>query len=972
MTAEWTDVGQPGDKPHWAIGYANWFGAMNISAGTTLPGQPGYPTFAPDADIDVFQALLFCMKAIGLNTDEDWTYSIMGVLALANKVNLLENLMWDGNVLDRATACVLLELVVKAPGITPADNKASNLNSIQQAGATLLTTEFKLQTRKLEIVSDGGDWFSLHSAARDKVTLRGDIGNAVRNAELTAGVSAAIFASLGISKFELEDVGRTIELSYRVNANNNNIAQVFGAVKWADEVWTNGDDYAAYEDGVGNKDTDKTLLKAVGKNFRGNANAANGHTVYVNYTSIATPSSLRTNVAGDKIRVIHDGDGVKYIFAEQYTVAKLDDLVASGEHAGKLRATGVIPVNTETKHVRGYSAAMVKNDIVLVHAIGSGRFGIIKVTNKTENVQLTFINANNNGATLGGTSFSRTGLAGATWPSALGTNHDVWTWAGRLVWSEAKTAVQNRPNNVCLVIESQVVQTNTAFGAAATYEYWVELLLDTNTRVTVQLQTIMSTGAGTTPLSPAAGTAKGGTNTAGLTTAGWFGELDGQKISYRGSGATSVFQTAKNIDENLFSYTKVDDDTYILWDINNASYVNGDTVSAQTVNNNRFTLGTLTPGAGAVGAEAGCVDFKFILNNTATFVKDHQGNFSVYTGQTLPAAAAAAGNLKGIVNTDLGGNIQRTGTSVRAAFFVQLAGPVGQFFTPAAGGARLAYVLGYLGQQFVGTTSRGEIRVLDQDGTVKTLLAPNGTVPAGISNAKAGEVYSYNLDTDGRIDNWTMQANTKTAGTNSTHYNLYLRGVHAGAKAIDIKAGDGRALGTFDAGHRSPNIIDNTTLFFLVDGENSKRLTAAEAEALGARQDNELSAVLRLTNANDASHLWILAGNKRTFTQGDVSITDDVLEDDDTIELEIDQPGTTHGQFAAIANLVAAKALFTIEDEDGNEIEIKGFNRDSNFKVTFTIDAVADDTEYTIKIKKEAFVNGIIVADDLSMNSFVI
>jgi hypothetical protein len=107
---------------HWARPYANWIFTTGISAGVGIGGD-GKPLFAPNRSISFNEALLLCLKAIGIDTDietyQGFTYPA-GVPDVALQIELatgnpmITNLFQTSEgLIDRATTALLFEYTIR-------------------------------------------------------------------------------------------------------------------------------------------------------------------------------------------------------------------------------------------------------------------------------------------------------------------------------------------------------------------------------------------------------------------------------------------------------------------------------------------------------------------------------------------------------------------------------------------------------------------------------------------------------------------------------------------------------------------------------------------------------------------------------------------------------------------------------------------------------------------------------------------
>jgi hypothetical protein len=166
---------------HWAKAYANWAIVTGISAGIGIDAN-GKVRFGPDRKISFDEALLLCMKAIGLDTDVEETRGFVypaGVQAIAWQIESSTNgrpmlgslfATADG-LIDRAATALLFEYTIRQwmIGYAPItgerflyDNTGANimgLGTIQER--TLLRESFGLAENVFTVLTDG-DWFGMH------------------------------------------------------------------------------------------------------------------------------------------------------------------------------------------------------------------------------------------------------------------------------------------------------------------------------------------------------------------------------------------------------------------------------------------------------------------------------------------------------------------------------------------------------------------------------------------------------------------------------------------------------------------------------------------------------------------------------------------------------------------------------------------------------------------------------------------
>jgi hypothetical protein len=166
----------PDTAGHWAKGYANWMLSTGISAGI------GGGNFGPELTITFNEALLLCMKAIGLDTKIEETRGFTypgGVQALAwaienaprNRPMLGDLFAIEAGLIDRAGAALLFNYTVRQfmVGYTPItgerflyDGRSNSIlggtNTV--AYRTLLSEKFGLDENTFTVLSDG-EWFGI-------------------------------------------------------------------------------------------------------------------------------------------------------------------------------------------------------------------------------------------------------------------------------------------------------------------------------------------------------------------------------------------------------------------------------------------------------------------------------------------------------------------------------------------------------------------------------------------------------------------------------------------------------------------------------------------------------------------------------------------------------------------------------------------------------------------------------------------
>jgi hypothetical protein len=165
----------------------------------------------------------------------------MNILGIATAVGMVGDLYWtEGGLIDRATACLLLNYTIDARSIWYTATVAQSGISRQRgdADSTWLRTKFGLNRGwELTVISDG-KWFALNGnlVENGRVILgntTANVNGANINTSNTLVFSADASAKLGVG---MEDVGRKINIVYRDPDWTGLVQQVYGNFSYADST----------------------------------------------------------------------------------------------------------------------------------------------------------------------------------------------------------------------------------------------------------------------------------------------------------------------------------------------------------------------------------------------------------------------------------------------------------------------------------------------------------------------------------------------------------------------------------------------------------------------------------------------------------------------------------------------------------------------------------------------------------------
>jgi hypothetical protein len=501
MKAEWTDIGQHGEAgKHWGYRYANWFHSRGISAGTTTDvNSPAYPTFAPDEYIDVYQALLFCMKALGLQTDgltPAWNYSPLTVIGLAIDMDLVNNLAWDGTFLDRATACVLLDMFIRAEAINGVANNTAGITRVTNANFPLVTGQFGYEKFTGVITSDGA-LFGLNALTANGKAVLGQVTDNIANT--APAVSNTITLSVDLTKelgIDMYDVGRKVEFFFiRPSNSSADITRVIGDMKFLDSVTEPYYNMGSKRVGTEAASTNRGLIGDARALVRDNAAVLTGARVYLNYKTsdfanpttwpatyntvlgTATMSSIvgsqwDTNFSNDmSVRMIHENGTVKYVFIEFYRFSIFDRSESNGNirYASGFLGFGENAVRT-ADIVNLPSAGLAKDQRFLTYEIGA-RVAFKDVT-VVEEAQVTRKPTDNSDFGVGTAAYKASGVANTpgTTISALvlGTKYSLYLHNGNVLQAvpPADVVIPESEWKYGVVVGSEIRVTTKGVGAS--------------------------------------------------------------------------------------------------------------------------------------------------------------------------------------------------------------------------------------------------------------------------------------------------------------------------------------------------------------------------------------------------------------------------------------------------------------------------------------------------------------------------
>jgi hypothetical protein len=484
--------------------YVNWFTEQGITA--------GYPdgTFRPNANITYLEAVLFCLKAIGLQTDLlvpafNFSADTIRIQRFADWADILGVTFpmggADTGLIDRATAFLLLSYVMESEmieHIVPG-NPLNFPFGKPSGGGEWIESKFGLRYGTF-VITSVNDWFAIEGATGNRVNIRklnGDQNGFTGNNINTNG-------RLGLN-LTIEDVGRAITLRYR--ADGDAIASIVTSARFVSDADT-AVSYDVFENADGRRlrnrfgladDANVRLFNNYVHTDSGNADSFSG-----------AAEATGAKIESDKARLVKAGN-INYVFIEKYTAFQVGEFADNGnEFANSGAAAGILNGKKRGDVLNGNSVA--RYDYALAYAIGGGKAGVIKLD--ATRGKINFFNNDKSEIGLvegpsrigpahinhriGGTNFGFNGTAGV-WTLNMGDDVSVVLWQGRAVAS-ADISVTPGPTltQYAFVIRSFAWQPAQTPGQAdPPIEYWVDMI-DTSTgeRALYKINELLQSGGG--------------------------------------------------------------------------------------------------------------------------------------------------------------------------------------------------------------------------------------------------------------------------------------------------------------------------------------------------------------------------------------------------------------------------------------------------------------------------------------------
>ncbi|MCL1807500.1 MAG: hypothetical protein FWG31_07345 [Oscillospiraceae bacterium] len=462
----------------WAKGYTNWFASRGISRG--IGDVDGVPMYGPGQEISFAEAILLCMRSIGLNMsyEEGFSMSLWSVVRIADEMAMLGDLYWmdDQNengdyVIDRATACLLLMYTIETDRFEY-DNlrmrvlpDPTNPTDRKGGASSLLVMAYNYTKMNAGTITSDGRWFSL-DGTDPGTSGEAKVGGITLSADLTE--------EFGIDMY---DVGRKITFWYRNTPVNGKITQAYTGFTYNDSMT---DTYI----GVGSKrnsnnNEGRGLLGDARALVRNNAAVLTGADIYINYqckdtdqfgsdygtqapfnaaaslTSIVgsnwDASGLETSLSDVTVRMVYSGStaNVDYVFIEFYNYAQFRDFNSDNSNRMRYRnSTGFTP-DTNARQKANIKDFPETNPAdygrFLVYEIGTHRLGYEAVTEASGQATVKAIDLKT--VTIGGTSYKLSPILKSATPSSLtfdfngdikslvnvGTVYDLFVFNGKVL-----------------------------------------------------------------------------------------------------------------------------------------------------------------------------------------------------------------------------------------------------------------------------------------------------------------------------------------------------------------------------------------------------------------------------------------------------------------------------------------------------------------------------------------------------------
>jgi hypothetical protein len=414
----------------------------------------------------------------------------------------------------------------------------------------------------------------------------------------------------------------------------------------------------------------------------------------------------------------------------------------------------------------------------------------------------------------------------------------VWSFNGRVVdWNRANVFTQ--PSATFAAVErSQIVDTRNSglTGSTGGLKYFATLRFEDNTTKTLEVA-----------------------NASDRSSVGSFPNNGFGEVQVTGS---------EFIDGKVYNYILDGDDKISLYRIGGAPYAPVADITGTFATNAAFT-GNVVP-----GTFAGAVSGKIISSDTVVFVqtRNTDGSGSTYTFRAVKGSIPNMGvasltvegqiALRNIAGIDNGGLAMMMIRAVPGTSNIPLPGDVTGNWAVSLGASRTVQV---------GSDQRFELQVLTSDGNVEWLRA------ASADNFKAYNNVSWNDSTPATVVGETNRfvAFNYETGSNglASLTSLVATAAAATARGIDaenrvVRSGAGNTGAILTTFHSS-------TPFYIIDGANSRRVTAEEAAALNINNDGDAGRFVRWFNPdNNTGQRFVLVwmgGQSATLNVGTVT-----------------------------------------------------------------------------------------------------
>jgi hypothetical protein len=859
----------------WYTPYTNWFGAHGYSQGV------GGGNFAPNRDISVHEAILLCLKTIGLNTVDivattnvtvrEWTYSELNVLIAATRAsgpsgtaNFLSGFSWDGEgTMNRMEAFYLINRTLRSPqfgpsafvGDTPAQFAAN------QSLTNLLAGEWGILEGRFVIVSDG-TWFTTNNPAGYGARIqRRDNGG--WNWGTTYYLTTAQTTALGIT---LDDVFVDIDITFEQGWNQPlgiaTVGQVYGRPAVSrDQV---KDIYASTATRWG--DSGDRLSSRLGLSGNDTARYMGGPIFYGSFDNAATWSSL-TFDEGSLTRAIvknigvwngnayvDNADRITHVFNVPYTYYRARVETRNDHPIFYNRGFTFHPANggdntgnnelRRVARVRGGSA-ISSYDHTLVYGIGAPgtgqRRGIIKLE-ATAAAQIVRTANNFASFTAGGTTYEAigagvgnrgTGADTAVSPAGanaftnftidanqvfrVGNDVNLFLWQGKVVTARVVEQAAPPAAPLGVLVGSRTVVTTGRDDFLGMTAADVRY----ETSVTIRMEDNRLLRGVRLTATP--GTALRDRQIAQFT----------QGANMPATGATAPTIIA---DGTVFQVVEAADGSVALRAHDWATITSPSSNHQPNFNTAPNNFSNRFPATGWSGLSG-----RFLDNDSVLFVQLTTGGWTALKGRNVSTSAftTGTGTISNLsfnfrdTNNNLGTDGIANNQVIRAARII--IGGNSEVATPPDIVAWGTVIGGwYTGQNPEDGSAWREIQVLNNEGEIETLLNVTGT----ISSLTNGVAFKYTKCADGfaSINGWLETY----ANTHEIHYDMTgtpwvggniapvggdrtLRGISTATNTLRVST-SGFANDDSNAMFNYVPSGENQVKFYYIDGQNSRML----------------------------------------------------------------------------------------------------------------------------------------------------